>query len=105
MDDAQRAKMISEFDGYSDARKFELGQICWEAFYNLQEIMEELEIKKMLVEVEAGQRELKTIKVDAKKRVMKELQDILSGAKADNQQIEDIRGKLKMLMGEKQLPA
>jgi len=100
-EDNERNELLAEFDSYSDALKFEVQQICWNAYDELFEQQTELKFQKIMLEVEAGIRPIHAdLMHEAQLEVQQDMEDIISGKREEVQQMEDIRSKLQQLIQE-----
>lgn len=96
-----RAEILNEFDTYSDALKYDIQKILWDAYYEILEQQTEVKLQQLMMEVEAGVRSLTTdMNDDAERLVENDFEDILNGKKNELQQIEDLRSKLQQLIQE-----
>ena len=98
-EEAERNEFIAEYDTYEDALKFEIQRICWKAYREIVDQETELKYQKILLEVENGLRPLNAdLMYEARLEVQQDMEDIVSGKKAELKQMDDIRSKLQELI-------
>ncbi|MDO8611057.1 MAG: hypothetical protein Q7R95_11075 [bacterium] len=93
-----RAKLLKEYDTYSEGKKFDVSSVIWSIFVEWTEILVDNKFKQLLDEAQMGKRELTTdLDLKAKDAVNKDYEDMLNGTTQDTAQIEKLREKLKSL--------
>jgi len=94
-----REKLLADYPTYDDALQFEVKRICWEQFAVYLRTLSDLKEKTFLAEVQQGSRKLSSsFSDDAKKAVLDEFEDVLTGKKEELEQIDTIRTKLQELI-------
>lgn len=95
----QTNDLKKDFENADNESKVEIMDTMWIAFFDLFKKLSDLKYNQLLEEVSQGKRELKMdLNLQAKKLTMKYLEDTLYGAPQENQQMDDIRNKLKSLI-------
>ena len=100
-EDDFRSEISREYESYSDALKYDVLKILWDAYYEVLEQQTVVKLQQLMLEVEAGKRTLTNdMNDEAERLVEKDFEDILSGKKNEIQQMEEIRNKLQSLIAE-----
>ena len=100
-DDDFRNEIAAEYVTYSEALKYDIQKILWDAYYEIHDQQTVVKLQQLMMEVEAGLRPLTDdMNDDAERLVEKDFEDILTGKKNELQQIDDIRAKLQSLISE-----
>lgn len=94
----QMDDLKNNFESADNESKVEIMDTMWNAFFDLFKKLSDLKYKQLLGEVSQGKRELKTdLYLQAKKEVMKEFEEIISGKPQDTKQMDELRNRLKNL--------
>ncbi|MDO8497867.1 MAG: hypothetical protein Q7S61_04980 [bacterium] len=96
LEEAEKEKLLNEFDLYEDSLKFEVEKVIWKAFIEMKNVMIDAKYEQFLAEIELGERKLTTgLMDDVRKAVWADMQDIRGGKWKENSEIQNIRQKLQ----------
>lgn len=98
LDEDLRTSLLKEYDTYGESKKVEIDFTCIDIFSEMTEVLADIKFRQFLDEVQEGKRKLTTDLMDqAKEAVLQDYEDMLSGKKHEQEQIESIREKLQSL--------
>lgn len=97
-DASQTSQLKKDFEDADNETKVEIMDTMWSSFFELHKKLSDLKYNQLLGEVGQGKRELKTdLYLEAKKEVMKEIEETLAGKPQETKQIDELRDRLKNL--------
>jgi hypothetical protein len=101
MEDEVKAQLATEYESFSDGRKFEIQQILWDALFEMTDALTDLKYDELLQDVQEGKRIVSgDMYQEARSMVYQEYEDILNGKKEEVDKIDKIRDQLKGMMGD-----
>lgn len=101
LDASFRTELETEYESYSEGRKFEIKQILWDAFFQMTDELTDIKYERLLLDIKDGRRnELDDLYQEARTLVYQDYRDILAGKKEEIEQIDKIRDQLKGLIGD-----
>lgn len=101
MEQAKRESLLEEFKNGSNADNYDVSLVLWRAFHDLYEQLTELKFQQLQYETASGKKPMSSnLYNDAKRLVWEDFQNILSGKKAEIDQMEEIRAKIRATIGE-----
>src|SRR3989338_4710654 len=97
LEDTFKQKLLAEYEGYDEGRKFAVTKVCWDAFSNLEDALRAYWREKIISEIASGTRRVSSedIENELEKEVVKEIEDRITGQKEDKAKLEDIRAQLE----------
>lgn len=94
-----KRKLLSEYDTYDEATKFEVIHTCWNAFDAMRNILTDAKSQEFEAEVAAGRRKFGPDFTDEiEEAVWKEIDEYITGKKHEAEAIEQVRSQLQSLI-------
>lgn len=94
-----RAELLRDYDSYNEDKRVDILMICWKAFGQLKDKMQEIKYQQFLLEVEKGERKLtQDFMYEVNDAVWEDIEEILQGKREEKEELDDIRKQLQTLM-------
>lgn len=98
MEEDLRKELLEGYDSFDESKQFEIVSTCWDAFYQMEEILKSYHEARIMQEVSEGTLKVDTISDAVQEAVEKDIEDRITGKKADDAQLDTVRHHLEKLM-------
>lgn len=97
--DETKKELLSKYESYDEATKFEIMRACWDAFDDMYAVLKASKKEEFTAQVAQGKRQLgDNFVADIEKAAWEEMEEYISGKKVEMDAIEGIRKQLQSLM-------
>lgn len=96
MDEGERAKLLAEYDSYSEGKRYAISRACWKTFIDFCDAIHAVVHHEFMNEVLEGKRQLnESFLDDVDREVDSILLEYLNGKQAERAQLDELRARLK----------
>ncbi len=99
-EESYKQHLRDEVNGQNADVKYDIEKTCWKAFWELYHGLSNMRFQEMLYSIKMGEGKYtldSSLMKKAKQAAWLDVEDILNGKMQDNNQISEIRSKLKSL--------
>jgi len=101
LDKKYREGLLCDFEIYDEDLKLNIREICWKAFFEYKEALEDAKLELFLSEVSQEKRKLTgDMMTEVKKAVWQDMEDILNGKREEMERIRDLQSKIQSAIGQ-----
>lgn len=96
-----KTKLLNGYDSYDEGMQTEIVQICYSAFIDLEQLLQDEKKQQFMIEVSQGTREMsENFRDEVDKAVWEEIESRINGTKEDTDELAKVRAHLESIISQ-----
>lgn len=98
MDEDFRKELLSDYDSYNEKNQYAIVSVLWDAFDLMESVLHAYHEALITQEVATGKLQVESIPNAVQEAVDRDIEDRITGKKADDANLDSVRHHLEKLM-------
>ncbi len=99
LDEETKVDLLTNYESYPENKKFTVTQICWDAFGEMEDVLQSYWTERIMQESAEGKHgNISDLATEVQKKVWQDIDDRITGKNIDNAKLDQVRSQLEKLM-------
>lgn len=98
-DEQTKQELVKNLDTYPEEKQLAISKVCWDAFGQLEDLLEAYWQERVIQEISEGKRKpVADLEAEVDKEKWNDIEERISGKKQEEQELSHIRSQLEKLI-------